>query len=276
MSRIPIRPAMRLQIAASQGYCCSTCQQTLGATFHIDHIQALCHGGSNDISNLCALCPNCHAVKTSSDMQQYWDCRKEETINREMLDKKLDDAKCLELEMQQVSEHYLELQNRYLATLQEVEKLRIFLVDSKTAAPIVRPPKPLNVEKTAEKYRSRLTAMPQEKFLEFAGAFMTDFRTRGVGDDATVFPRELQVSILNEEIQKKGFLPLGFVSANKKAGRYLEPLPGGYLRPDDDGATGSLGNPECYRRVVYIGGRNHFTGQEKSCWAVEKSDYVYQ
>jgi len=275
MSRIPIRPAMRLQIAASQGYCCSTCQQTLGATFHIDHIQALCHGGSNDIGNLCALCPNCHAVKTSVDMQQYWDCRKEGTISREMLEKKIEETKCLEMEMQQVNEHYLELYNRFLKNQEEIEKLRLCVVDAKAAA-IMRPPKPLNIEKTAEKYRSRLSAMSQEKFLEFAGAFMTDFRTRGVGDDATVFPRELQVIILNEEIQKKGFLPLGFVSANKKAGRYLEPLPGGYYRPDDEAATGSLGNPECFRRVVYIGGRNHFTGQEKSCWAVEKSDYVYQ
>ena len=33
--------------------------------YQIDHIVELRHGGSNDTSNLQALCPACHSVKTS-------------------------------------------------------------------------------------------------------------------------------------------------------------------------------------------------------------------
>jgi 5-methylcytosine-specific restriction endonuclease McrA len=35
------------------------------AGYDIDHITELRNGGSNDISNLQALCPTCHRVKTS-------------------------------------------------------------------------------------------------------------------------------------------------------------------------------------------------------------------
>ena len=34
------------------------------AGYQIDHIDEFCLTGNNDISNLQALCPNCHAVKT--------------------------------------------------------------------------------------------------------------------------------------------------------------------------------------------------------------------
>ena len=33
--------------------------------YHIDHIKELRHGGTNHISNLQALCPQCHSVKTN-------------------------------------------------------------------------------------------------------------------------------------------------------------------------------------------------------------------
>ena len=33
--------------------------------YHIDHIIELRHGGTNHISNLQALCPQCHSVKTN-------------------------------------------------------------------------------------------------------------------------------------------------------------------------------------------------------------------
>jgi 5-methylcytosine-specific restriction endonuclease McrA len=33
--------------------------------YDIDHIQELRHGGTNDITNLQALCPPCHRVKTA-------------------------------------------------------------------------------------------------------------------------------------------------------------------------------------------------------------------
>lgn len=39
--------------------------------YHIDHIIELRHGGTNHPSNLQALCPQCHAVKTN-----FEDCNK--------------------------------------------------------------------------------------------------------------------------------------------------------------------------------------------------------
>jgi hypothetical protein len=73
--RIKIRPSQRLQIASSQGYECFDCSGRLKSIFHI---KALCLGGENDLSNLCALCPNCHSEKTQSDMQKHYDRKKEE------------------------------------------------------------------------------------------------------------------------------------------------------------------------------------------------------
>jgi len=39
----------------------------------IDHIVEVTHGGTNDISNLQVLCPNCHSVKTKRCAKQLWD-----------------------------------------------------------------------------------------------------------------------------------------------------------------------------------------------------------
>ena len=38
----------------------------------VDHIVELCHGGTNDISNLQVLCPSCHSVKTRRAQTQKW------------------------------------------------------------------------------------------------------------------------------------------------------------------------------------------------------------
>ena len=51
-------------VASSQKWCCGHCKQQLDATFEVDHIIELQNGGSNEISNLVALCPNCHRKKT--------------------------------------------------------------------------------------------------------------------------------------------------------------------------------------------------------------------
>jgi len=55
---------MKRNVAASQNWQCGMCKQLLQASFEVDHIRALCHGGSNDMSNLIALCRNCHGEKT--------------------------------------------------------------------------------------------------------------------------------------------------------------------------------------------------------------------
>lgn len=59
--------AVRLEIAASQGWKCSMCQQLLPAHHHVDHITPLHFGGTNDRENLQCLCPNCHQEKTSKE-----------------------------------------------------------------------------------------------------------------------------------------------------------------------------------------------------------------
>lgn len=52
-------------VAAQQGWKCNTCSQQLTHTFQVDHKIDLQFGGSNDVTNLAALCNNCHANKTS-------------------------------------------------------------------------------------------------------------------------------------------------------------------------------------------------------------------
>jgi hypothetical protein len=51
-------------VAASQGWTCGGCKQQLDAWFEVDHKQRLADGGSNHVSNLVALCRNCHGKKT--------------------------------------------------------------------------------------------------------------------------------------------------------------------------------------------------------------------
>ena len=51
-------------VASNQQWKCGSCKQTLDYTYEIDHHIPLFKGGSNDISNLIALCRNCHGKKT--------------------------------------------------------------------------------------------------------------------------------------------------------------------------------------------------------------------
>ena len=51
-------------VAASQNWKCGRCQKVLDATYEIDHKIELQYGGSNHVSNLAALCLNCHRKKT--------------------------------------------------------------------------------------------------------------------------------------------------------------------------------------------------------------------
>lgn len=51
-------------VASNQKWQCGHCKQQLDATFEVDHIIELQNGGTNEISNLVALCRNCHGKKT--------------------------------------------------------------------------------------------------------------------------------------------------------------------------------------------------------------------
>ena len=52
-------------VAARQNWTCAECGTMLTAWFEVDHVKRLEHGGSNDASNLVALCRECHGKKTA-------------------------------------------------------------------------------------------------------------------------------------------------------------------------------------------------------------------
>ena len=54
-------------VAANQDWKCGHCHNQLDHTFEIDHKVRLEYGGGNDVSNLIALCRNCHGKKTASE-----------------------------------------------------------------------------------------------------------------------------------------------------------------------------------------------------------------
>jgi len=54
-------------VAANQDWKCGHCHNQLDHTFEIDHKIRLEYGGGNDVSNLIALCRNCHGIKTASE-----------------------------------------------------------------------------------------------------------------------------------------------------------------------------------------------------------------
>jgi len=55
-------------VAASQGWTCDGCKTKLDAWFEVDHKVRLADGGSNHVSNLVALCRNCHGKKTMMEI----------------------------------------------------------------------------------------------------------------------------------------------------------------------------------------------------------------
>lgn len=67
----------RWNIAYRQGYRCSpsfnpACSIMLHPqAFEIDHMQELRDGGLDELKNLCALCSNCHAMKTRTHNMKY-------------------------------------------------------------------------------------------------------------------------------------------------------------------------------------------------------------
>lgn len=54
-------------VASRQEWKCGHCDAQLDHTFEIDHKIRLEYGGTNEVSNLIALCRNCHGKKTASE-----------------------------------------------------------------------------------------------------------------------------------------------------------------------------------------------------------------
>ena len=63
-----VSESIKKRVAASQAWRCSFCQLPLPASYQIDHTIALRFGGSNDETNLQAMCPLCHAHKTQTEV----------------------------------------------------------------------------------------------------------------------------------------------------------------------------------------------------------------
>ena len=58
---------VKKRVASGQGWKCNMCDCNLPHNYQVDHIQAVCLGGQNDISNAQALCKPCHQMKTKLD-----------------------------------------------------------------------------------------------------------------------------------------------------------------------------------------------------------------
>ena len=54
-------------VASNQDWKCGDCGDRLNAWFEVDHKIRLEHGGGNDVSNLIALCRDCHGKKTAME-----------------------------------------------------------------------------------------------------------------------------------------------------------------------------------------------------------------
>jgi 5-methylcytosine-specific restriction endonuclease McrA len=54
-------------VASMQDWKCGQCNTKLKHTFEVDHKIRLEHGGGNEVTNLVALCRECHGEKTSME-----------------------------------------------------------------------------------------------------------------------------------------------------------------------------------------------------------------
>ena len=55
-----IPTATRRAVYRREGYACALCERP--EVIHIHHVRSRSQGGTNDLGNLIALCPVCHAI----------------------------------------------------------------------------------------------------------------------------------------------------------------------------------------------------------------------
>jgi 5-methylcytosine-specific restriction endonuclease McrA len=55
------------RLLVRQGGKCAVCKCVLGGKYHVDHVQPLAAGGSNDKSNIQVLCAPCNLAKGAKD-----------------------------------------------------------------------------------------------------------------------------------------------------------------------------------------------------------------
>ena len=66
-TRRSVSETKKKYVAAQQGWTCGACKKQLPAWFEVDHQIRLDAGGSNHVSNLVALCRDCHGKKTAME-----------------------------------------------------------------------------------------------------------------------------------------------------------------------------------------------------------------
>ena len=62
-SKRSVSETKKKYVASQQGWKCAGCSSVLDATFEVDHKIDLQYGGNNQVTNLHALCRNCHGKK---------------------------------------------------------------------------------------------------------------------------------------------------------------------------------------------------------------------
>lgn len=66
-SKRSVSETKKKYVASLQNWKCGECKKQLPAWFEVDHTKRLENGGTNEISNLVALCRDCHGKKTAME-----------------------------------------------------------------------------------------------------------------------------------------------------------------------------------------------------------------
>ena len=116
--------------------------------------------------------------------------------------------------------------------------------------------------RTYQKYKERMTALPDEEFRPLDGAYLGTFELYSVvqnvepGTDMDCF-----AAVLLRVAREKGFSPKGLASERKSKGQYIC---SNLLESDTRENS----------RVVYVGKFSYFSGHQRSFWAPVAADYV--
>jgi 5-methylcytosine-specific restriction endonuclease McrA len=65
--RKALTPYQRASVAAAQEWRCMSCGILFKALWHVDHVVPLADGGEDALTNMQALCADCHMAKTSEE-----------------------------------------------------------------------------------------------------------------------------------------------------------------------------------------------------------------
>jgi hypothetical protein len=126
-----------------------------------------------------------------------------------------------------------------------------------------RTKKELNLPLTLQNYEQRLRSEGRD-LIELDNAYLTDFDlTKILKTTNGHFVHHAQ--ILDQLAKQYKVKVRGFLSENKRAGKYVDRLPNGEKRDSEGGGV----------RCVYVGNASPFTGHKDSPYRILKEDMVY-